>query len=149
MIRQKIVHFTYDGDYAGRGERQGGGGKSLCQRFAEVIEDQDEDFNFGELPISGTYDYGHLLQLGLGDVFGEGDFKILIDRIFSLMEKFAMGKERSLFLEYSEQGGYEVLEFPTRIQLTRWARAVIRGINTFFRNLVPLVSMLGDLRECS
>ena len=153
MIREKICHFTYDGDYADSSERQGGGGKSLCRRFTEFIEnvDQGDLDDDGDLPITGTYDYGHLLQRGLIDVFGDGDFKDLVHRIFSLMEDFAMGKQRSLFMEYCNEKGFETLEYPTRLQLTRWARANIRGINIFFRNLVPLVSFLGNfnLRECS
>ena len=54
-----------------------------------------------------------------------------------------MGKARQMWSEFCKSTGFEVLEYPTKKQLTCFACAELRGLNIWFQNLVPLYHYLG------
>ena len=78
---------------------------------------------------------------------GDKTSQQLVNKVFTLMEQFAVGKRRAVWKEFISTEGYETLTFMSRIQQQRFVAAHLRGINTYLRNLVPLVHFKGE-NEC-
>ena len=142
-LAQKCHHFSYDGVYATNEERyKGGGSLKLTEHFAVGI-----GLNSGD--ITGNWDMAHMMQLAYGDVIKCQDDKFLPDLIsdlFSIMGDFNSGKASREFHEFAEELHYSVLTNKSN-QTTRFVRALLRGIQSFLRNIPCLYNINGKAAE--
>ena len=130
-------------------ERAGGGGLSLIEEFSLFLGWQKQNEADDDRPVTGQYDLSHLIQRILHKVFesrttGDQSIQLLLMKVFALMDNFSIGKRRAQWQEFNQREGYETLTFMSRIQQQRFVAGHLRGINTYLRNLVPLLHFKGQ-----
>ena len=141
-----MVHFSYDGVYCSTEERQGGGGLSLCSHVSELL-DLEQD------AISGQHDVSHNLELAFATVFGnertcDKNARKVIDFIYRQMEKYRLGKSKTLFEEEAIRISENPLSNIGR-STTRFVRYLLKGFTAYLRNLPVFHSLIGkEYTEC-
>ena len=129
QLANTFSHCVYDGVYATQEERiKGGGCLSLKKKFALWLGLPEDDFN-------GCWDLGHNLQLVYADVMKKNPHVEKFNRLmYSFMQDNKFGQSGSRFKEVGDNLLQPILT-NKGAQETRWARAELRSIQTFLRNL--------------
>lgn len=145
---EQLEHLVFDGVYEEPENRpRGGGSLSLVSHLTEMLQ-------LGPGVISGTWDYGHRIQLVLHDCLKQGEhskkYKETTDFMYDLMAKFREDKSSLLFKETADELNMAVLKNSKKCD-TRWARKDLSSNVTFIRNAPTMLIVLGreaeDLRR--
>ena len=143
-IREKLEHLVFDGVYEETENRpKGGGSLSLVSHLTEKL-------GLGPEIMTGTWDYGHRIQLVLGDCLRNGSgskpYKDVSEFMYDLMSKFREDKSSMIFKETADELDMAILKNKKKSE-TRWARKDLSSNVTFFRNAPAMYVVLGREAE--
>ena len=143
-VREKLEHLVFDGVYEEPENRpKGGGSLSLVSHLTEQL-------NLGPDIITGTWDFGHRIQLVLNDCFQNGsyskEYKDTSDFMYQLMAKYREDKSAMIFKETADSLNMAPLKNQKKSD-TRWARQDLTANATFFRNAPTMFIVLGREAE--
>ena len=143
-IQEKLEHVVYDGVYEETENRVRGGG-SLC-----LVSHLTDQLKLGPGVITGTWDYGHIIQLVLKDVLLDGDssdkYQACTSLMYNLMAKYKDHKAAMIFKETANELNMAILKNQKQSD-TRWARSDLSSKVAFFRNAPTFFIVLGREAE--
>ena len=136
-----VLSCSYDGVYASKTQRVGGGGSlDLPAMVAEELGLEEES-------ITGTWDYAHNLQIVWKKALAQHPMvEDLINSMFAIMDDFRVGKASTMFREKAVELGYLILSNKKK-QETRFVAALMTGTKAYLRNLPTLVVVLAEKYE--
>ena len=131
-LAQVLVHFVYDGVFANKEERVGGGGSlSLRREMCKQLGLEDG-------AISGDWDAAHNMQCVWKDVITEHpEVMGTAEALFKIMSNHRLGKAGTHFETRAKELGYLVVT-NKKNQTTRFVRALVRGMGAALRNYPTL-----------
>ena len=95
---------SFDGVYASKQQRLGGGG---C---LELVAAMDAELGLEEGSLTGTWDYAHILQIiWKNSLAKHPKVEGLISMMFDVMDHYRVGKASTEFREKAEELQYHVL----------------------------------------
>ena len=114
----------------------GGGSLNLTDSFTEWCCLESED-------ITGHWEPGHELQLDFSDAMK--GHKLLLSfnsQMYHLMSTYNSGKDGAIFREKADEMKHATLTNKNK-QETRWGRAELRSVHSYYRNITIFYQLLG------
>jgi hypothetical protein len=136
-----LTFCSYDGVYASKEQRVGGGG-SLDLPAAVAAE-----LGLEKSSLTGTWDFSHSLQIIWNNSLARHPVvEELITLMFGVMDDYRVGQAGAVFRARAAELGHLVLTNKKR-QTTRFVRSLVRGMQAFLRNLPTLIIIMAGKYE--
>jgi hypothetical protein len=133
-----LRHFSYDGVYATKEQRTGGGGSLNLIHFVAAELDLEEG------DITGHWDTAHLLQVIWNRVLTEEESVLrLLNIYFKAMDANRLGKHATIFENKARMIGNLVLKNKHYLT-TRFVRSLVLGMRSALQNLPTLIAIVAE-----